>query len=103
VTDGSNQIWLDDVTCSGSETHIDQCSIPNGWGGHNCDHTKDVGIGCDVATSSTINAATHGVRVVKTSGTIVNSHGTFAVQGRVEVRKNGIWGTICNDNTDSYN
>ena len=27
----------------------------------------------------------------------------FDLQGRVEVRKNGIWGTICNDNTDEYN
>jgi hypothetical protein len=27
----------------------------------------------------------------------------FDLQGRVEVRKNGIWGTICNDNTDERN
>jgi len=35
--------------------------------------------------------------------TIMNiyiSEGKFDLQGRVEVRKNGIWGTICNDNTD---
>ena len=34
---------------------------------------------------------------------IILSEGLFDLQGRVEVRKNGIWGTICNDNTDEYN
>ena len=34
---------------------------------------------------------------------IVLSEGFFDLQGRVEVRKNGIWGSICNDNTDEYN
>jgi hypothetical protein len=31
---------------------------------------------------------------------ITISTGAFALQGRVEVRKNGIWGTICQDNTN---
>merc|ERR1712098_455885 len=34
---------------------------------------------------------------------IILSEGLYDLQGRVEVRKNGIWGTICNDNTDEYN
>jgi len=34
---------------------------------------------------------------------IILSEGFFDLQGRVEVRKNGIWGSICNDNIDEYN
>jgi len=40
---------------------------------------------------------------VTTEMNIVLSEGFFDLQGRVEVRKNGIWGSICNDNTDEYN
>ena len=39
------QIWLDDISCTGSETSIDLCShLP--FGQHNCGHGEDVGIQC---------------------------------------------------------
>ena len=42
---GRNQIWLDDVRCAGYESSILQCSN-NGFGIHNCQHAKDVGVVC---------------------------------------------------------
>ena len=41
----SRRIWLDDVRCTGTETHINQCRH-RGWGSHNCGHSEDVAIRC---------------------------------------------------------
>ena len=42
---GSGQIWLDNVGCSGLESSLDECRHP-GWGTHNCGHGEDAGIRC---------------------------------------------------------
>jgi len=42
---GSGQIWLDDVDCTGTESRLTSCSN-NGIGVHDCSHYEDVAIYC---------------------------------------------------------
>ena len=43
--EGDGQIWLDGVSCSGSESQLLECAN-EGWANNNCGHDEDVGIIC---------------------------------------------------------
>ncbi|ETE70263.1 Neurotrypsin, partial [Ophiophagus hannah] len=65
-------IWLDDITCSGKEFNILQCSKGD-WGQHDCSHQEDI---------------RPPIRLMD---------GENKKEGRVEIYINGQWGTICDD------
>ena len=53
---GTRQIWMDNVTCTGVEDSLSLCSFP-GWGVANCEHDREAGVDCyggDTITSPTL-------------------------------------------------
>ncbi|XP_065830759.1 scavenger receptor cysteine-rich domain superfamily protein-like [Oscarella lobularis] len=72
--EGSGAIWMDGLRCSGTEFDLSECSF-DGWGIHQCNHSQDVGVVC-----------TGDIRLVG---------GLRPEEGRVEVLRNGEWGTVC--------
>ena len=43
--EGSGDILLDDVSCTGTETNLGDCTNA-GFGVHNCRHSEDAGVRC---------------------------------------------------------
>nr|XP_054763719.1 deleted in malignant brain tumors 1 protein-like [Lytechinus pictus] len=76
---GTGPIYVDNLACRGHETSIAFCPN-NGVEVHNCTHENDAGVVCSAP-----------IRLVDGSGPF---------EGRVEILRNVIWGTVCDDGWD---
>ncbi|NXG39681.1 SRB4D protein, partial [Dromaius novaehollandiae] len=84
--EGTGQIWLDEVNCTGTEADLSECQA-RPWGEHNCHHVEDASVECSDSSISEL-------------GPLQLLNGPNRCAGRVEVLHNHMWGTICDDGWD---
>lgn len=75
---GSGQIWLDDLACTGTESDVAYCGSIT-WGKQNCQHSEDAGVRC----------STHADHYYR----LIGGKGNY--EGTVDILENGQWGSIC--------
>ncbi|CAB4013640.1 deleted in malignant brain tumors 1 -like, partial [Paramuricea clavata] len=73
VPDGTGQIWLNYVRCTGRERNLITCRN-NGWRNHTCGHYKDAGVEC---SSTDVDECSRGLDTCRSNSQCVNTIGTF--------------------------
>ncbi|XP_053374890.1 deleted in malignant brain tumors 1 protein-like [Mercenaria mercenaria] len=80
--EGSGPIYVDELSCSGNESHINECKYNTE---DDCSHSEDMSVICNVDVNITEARL---------------ENGTGPYDGRAEVKVNSTWGTICGTNFD---
>ncbi|XP_075606887.1 antigen WC1.1-like [Balearica regulorum gibbericeps] len=75
--EGSGQIWLESVNCSGAEAALWDCPAGS-WGKHDCGHKEDAGVVCSEFVALRLENSTN-------------------CSGRLQVFYNGTWGSVCSN------
>ncbi|XP_036369990.1 deleted in malignant brain tumors 1 protein-like [Octopus sinensis] len=98
---GIGPIWLDDLRCNGNESNLAACRN-SGWGHSNCGHHEDASVICSYSkpNHSRVNPprTTLPPRVIDHNVRLAGSRNHN--EGRVELRINNVWGTVCDDEWD---
>ena len=95
---GTGRIWLSNVTCLGSERVLINCTSEFAEG-TSCTHSQDAGVRCLSGSCVHHNVSPHaknGSSKGCIEGEVRLLEGRIPLEGRVEICKNNIWGTVCN-------
>ena len=80
---GSGPIVMDNVDCTGNEQSLIDCTHTTD---HNCHHFEDAGVVCSTPCEH--------------DGQLALFDGWTNMEGRIEICKNGVWGTVCDNEFD---
>ena len=71
---GAGQIWMDNLQCTGDESHLTECSH-NGWGNENCVHSEDAGVMCNRGDKKYISVILRGMLFLSSNRKVFNLAG----------------------------
>ena len=98
--EGTGMIWLTNVTCTENERVLMNCTADFS-GSNSCTHAQDAGVRCSAGQQcfTQFNDTVLQMRFVVgcLEGDVRLVEGNNRREGRVEICKDNLWGTICND------